>query len=182
MSKHLTSNFTSVAGDSAGGCLVLNLLSKIHEKGLPRPAGAVTISPWTRLRSDASTIRSLEATDWICENRLKKCEDAYLPKGVDAHQPDISPYYETSFKHYPPLLVTYGTGEIFLDDIKTFIHNVRQDQATVNVLERKNMPHKWSMQPIYCPSLQAWKDDNAALTQWMASRIRATAPVAENNI
>jgi acetyl esterase len=160
------------AGDSAGGCLVFNVLSGIREKGWSRPAAAATISPWVRLCSDAATLRTLAETDWIREDRLQKCENAYLPEGVNAHRPDVSPFYETSFKHYPPLLVTYGTGEIMLDDIKAFVDKVRQDHIDVEVLLRENMPHKWSMQPIWCPSLQAWKDDNAAVAQWIASRVK----------
>ncbi|GAB5586241.1 hypothetical protein Unana1_01141 [Umbelopsis nana] len=161
-----------LAGDSAGGCLVFNALSGIREKGWSRPAAAATISPWVRLCSDAATLRTLAETDWIREDRLQKCEYAYLPKGVNAHRPDVSPFYETSFKHYPPLLVTYGTGEIMLDDIKAFVDKVRQDHIDVEVLLRENMPHKWSMQPIWCHSLQAWKDDNAAVAQWIASRVK----------
>ncbi|KAG2189217.1 hypothetical protein INT44_004359 [Umbelopsis vinacea] len=152
----------------AGGCLVLNLLAKGCEC-----AAAVTISPWTRLRSDASTIHTLKDKDWISASGLKVCEDAYVPEGVDAHSSEISPFYQTSFKNYPPLLVTYGTGELFIEDIQAFVNKARKDQATVDVLLRENMAHKWSMQPLYCPSLQAWKSDNAAIAQWMASHLRA---------
>ncbi|KAI9280579.1 Alpha/Beta hydrolase protein [Umbelopsis sp. AD052] len=157
-----------LAGDSAGGCLVLNLLAKGCEC-----AAAVTISPWTRLRSDASTIHTLKDKDWISASGLKVCEDAYVPEGVDAHSSEISPFYQTSFKNYPPLLVTYGTGELFIEDIQAFVNKARKDQATVDVLVRENMAHKWSMQPLYCPSLQAWKSDNAAIAQWMVSHLRA---------
>jgi acetyl esterase/lipase len=146
----------------------LNLLAKKYEC-----VAAVTISPWTRLRSDATTLKTLKDMDWISERGLKICEDAYIPDGVDAHAPEISPYYQTSFKHYPALLVTYGTGEIMLKDLQIFVSKVRKDQPNVSVLFRENMPHKWAMEPIHCPSLQEWRNDNASIAQWMASHIQA---------
>jgi len=38
-----------LAGDSAGGGMVLSLLVILRDQGLPMPAGAVLISPWVDL-------------------------------------------------------------------------------------------------------------------------------------
>jgi len=46
---------------------------------------------------------------------LEKFRDAYLPAGVDARHPDISPLY-ADLKGLPPALLTIGTRDALLDD------------------------------------------------------------------
>jgi acetyl esterase len=46
---------------------------------------------------------------------LEKFRDAYLPGGVDARHPDISPLY-ADLKGLPPALFTVGTRDALLDD------------------------------------------------------------------
>lgn len=38
-----------LAGDSAGGGMVLSILVILRDRGIPMPAGAVLISPWVDL-------------------------------------------------------------------------------------------------------------------------------------
>ncbi|KAJ9124147.1 hypothetical protein QFC22_000944 [Naganishia vaughanmartiniae] len=54
-----------LAGDSAGGNLVLALLQIIRDTGLPAPAGAVLISPWSDLTHSFPSVMQNTATDII---------------------------------------------------------------------------------------------------------------------
>ncbi|KAJ9106187.1 hypothetical protein QFC21_001331 [Naganishia friedmannii] len=53
------------SGDSAGGNLVLALLQIIRDTGLPAPAGAVLISPWSDLTHSFPSVMQNTATDII---------------------------------------------------------------------------------------------------------------------
>src|SRR5271167_669962 len=52
-----------VAGDSAGGGLTIVLLLAIRDAGLPMPAGAVPISPWTDLEGTGESIGTRAAQE-----------------------------------------------------------------------------------------------------------------------
>src|ERR1051325_3298594 len=52
-----------VAGDSAGGGLTMATLLKLKEKGVPLPAAAVCISPWTDLEGIGESHINNAATD-----------------------------------------------------------------------------------------------------------------------
>src|ERR1700726_4017342 len=52
-----------IAGDSAGGGLTLAALLAIRDAGLPMPAGAVPISPWTDLEGTGESVRTRAARD-----------------------------------------------------------------------------------------------------------------------
>ncbi|KAJ9105166.1 hypothetical protein QFC19_003626 [Naganishia cerealis] len=54
-----------LAGDSAGGNLALALLQIIRDTGLPAPAGAVLISPWSDLTHSFPSVMQNTATDII---------------------------------------------------------------------------------------------------------------------
>ena len=54
-----------LAGDSAGGGLVLSMLCTIRDRGLPPPAGAVLISAWVDLAHSFSSVVDNAATDYI---------------------------------------------------------------------------------------------------------------------
>lgn len=54
-----------IAGDSAGGGLTLALLQLIRDLDLPRPAGAVLLSPWSDMSHSFPSILQNTATDYI---------------------------------------------------------------------------------------------------------------------
>ncbi|KIK71239.1 hypothetical protein GYMLUDRAFT_235590 [Collybiopsis luxurians FD-317 M1] len=63
--KPVKSSHIVVAGDSAGGGLVLALLQVIRDASLPSPAGAVLVSPWCDLTHSFPSIHVNTATDVI---------------------------------------------------------------------------------------------------------------------
>lgn len=53
-------------GGSAGGGLVLALLQVLRDVGLPLPAGAVLVSPWTDLTHSFPSVFTNTATVGVC--------------------------------------------------------------------------------------------------------------------
>ncbi|KAF8422637.1 Alpha/Beta hydrolase protein [Tirmania nivea] len=65
------------AGDSAGGGLVLSLLTVLRDQGLPLPAGAVLISPWVDLCHSFPSVTGDNSKD-------------YLPSHGFLHRPSVA--------------------------------------------------------------------------------------------
>ena len=54
-----------LAGDSAGGGMVLSLLVTLRDQGLPMPAGAILISPWVDLTHSFPSVAAGSTSDYI---------------------------------------------------------------------------------------------------------------------
>lgn len=110
-----------VGGDSAGGGLALALLQIIRDLGLPPPAGAILLSPWSDLTHSFPSILQNTKTD-------------YIP-----------PY---SFIHRPSLLwpLPRETGA-FVRRSQSFVRRRGRQPTSEGHLD--NIP--WHARPIYVP-------------------------------
>ncbi|KAF2105758.1 hypothetical protein BDV96DRAFT_655332 [Lophiotrema nucula] len=70
-------NTIVLAGDSAGGGMVVSLLVTIRDQGIPMPAGAILISPWVDLTHSFPSLGG--------EGKLD-----YIPKHGFLHKPSMS--------------------------------------------------------------------------------------------
>ena len=57
-----------LAGDSAGGGMVMSLLVTLRDRGIPLPAGAILISPWVDLTHSFPSVASECPLDYIPPN------------------------------------------------------------------------------------------------------------------
>src|SRR5215510_2763032 len=80
-----------VAGDSAGGGLTVATLLALRDRGLPRPAGGVCISPWVDLTgSGASYATKASADPIVTRDGITGMAQAYAGRG-DRKAPLVSP-------------------------------------------------------------------------------------------
>lgn len=144
----------SFGGDSAGGGLVIAALVQARDKGLPLPACACCISPWTDLVGTGQTMETKASADPMVDREaLTFFSDLYM-NGADAAQPLASPLY-ADLSGLPPLLVQVGTAETLLDDSRRLAARARHAGTMVEYVEWADMPHIWH---IFAPLLQASRD------------------------
>lgn len=105
----------ALAGDSAGGGLVLVTLAGLRDAGDPLPAAAVCLSPWADLSLSGDSITSRAGADPAVDRATLRRWAGYYLAGGDPRQPQASPLY-ADLSGLPPLLVLVGTAEILLDD------------------------------------------------------------------
>lgn len=133
-----------MAGDSAGGGLVVAALLSLRESKDPMPAGAMLLSPWTDLEVMG---RSAGTVGWrdpvICAGSLRKDALRYLG-GADAKDPLASPIY-ADLRGLPPLYIQAGTTEILLDDSTRLAQNARDDGVEVELDVWEGMFHVWQI-------------------------------------
>lgn len=104
----------ALAGDSAGGALVLSLLGRLREQSLPMPACAALISTagdWTL--GGASFYRNVSRDVMFDLGTLLFLREVCL-EGRSAEDPRVSPLLG-SFEGFPPLQFTASRDELMFD-------------------------------------------------------------------
>lgn len=102
-----------LAGESAGGGLLLGLCLRAKKEGIPLPAGCVCISPWTDLTSSGLSYRENAAIDpSMTKERLAKYASCYTDQPAN---PLISPLFG-DMTGMPDTLFFSGGSEIMRDD------------------------------------------------------------------
>lgn len=128
-----------IGGDSAGGNLVLCLLRALRKIGLPMPAAAVCISPWTDLANSGASMVANEAFD-VVEKRMGVRWGEWLTNGRDPADPDISPL-AADFTGFPPLYIQAGGAEILLDMIRAYVEKGLRAGASIEFDVWEHMNH-----------------------------------------
>jgi len=131
-----------VAGDSAGGGLVVSMLVAAREAGLPMPAAALAISPWVDLACEGSSMQSkLEEDPALEREGLLAMAELYL-NGTPADTPLASPLH-ADLASLPALLIQVGSAEILLDDAVRLAARAGEAGVRVKLSVWPDMPHVW---------------------------------------
>jgi monoterpene epsilon-lactone hydrolase len=131
-----------VAGDSAGGGLTVATLLALRDRGLPRPAAGVCISPWVDLTCSGASYTSRAARDPIVtRDGVTMMAKAYVG-AADPKAPLISPLF-ADLSGLPPLLVHVGSDEVLVDDAVGLAERARRAGVDVRVEEWPAMIHVW---------------------------------------
>jgi epsilon-lactone hydrolase len=139
----------AVIGDSAGGGLALAILMKLRDQGLPLPAAAIALSPWTDLALTGASLRlNAKADSMLNSEVMQSFADMYLA-GTDPRNPYVSPLYDTG-AGLPPILILVGSEEVLLDDAVRMAERLRTAGGTVELEIWPRMLHVW---PLFVPVL-----------------------------
>jgi len=145
-----------LAGDSAGGGLVLSTLLALRDAGVPLPAGAVVISPFTDFTFAGE---SRTANDWrdpmLSNDGVLQMNELYL-RGSKAEDPLVSPVYG-DYRGLPPILAHVGSTEILLDDTRRVARRAREQAVDFEVEVWTEMPHVWHLWTFLPEAQQAVK-------------------------
>ena len=137
----------ALAGDSAGGGLVVATLLSIRDSGLPRPAAAVCLSPWVDLTQTSPSCADTETVDPVlCTDDLVLMAEAYLGD-TEATNPLASPLFAADLSGLPPLLVEVGEDEVLLDDAASLAGRVGATGSDVTLNIWPEMVHVFQVFP-----------------------------------
>ncbi len=105
----------TIAGDSAGGGLVLSTLLALRDEGTPQPANAIVLSPLTDLTYSGESRRFNKHRDpMLPTHRASEMHQIYIGE-IPPEDRFISPVF-ADFDGLPPILGQVGSTEILLDD------------------------------------------------------------------
>jgi epsilon-lactone hydrolase len=142
LDRGLAPERVAVAGDSAGGGLTVALLLALRDRGLPRPAAAVCISPWVDLTCTGATYATKAAVDPIVTRQSTTAMAQAYAGAHDPKAPLLSPLY-ADLRGLPSLLVQVGSDEVLLDDALGLGERARAAGVDVTVEEWPAMIHVW---------------------------------------
>ena len=132
----------AIAGDSAGGGLVVAALVALKSVGEPLPAAGVCISPWSDMESTGgSMMTNSESDPSVSKERLLKLAGIYL-NGKNPQAPLASPIH-ADLTGLPPLLLQVGSIEVLLDDSTMLKEQAHKAGVSVQMEVWDDMPHVW---------------------------------------
>lgn len=132
------------AGNSAGGNLVLAAMLALRERGLPLPAVAVLMSPWTDLAATGASYVSRAGADPIHQRPMILALAGNYLGDHDPRDPLVSPLYG-DLGSLPPLLIQVGDRETVLDDSVLFADKARAAGVDVELEVWDGMVHVFQM-------------------------------------
>ncbi len=131
----------ALAGDSAGGGLVLSCIFAARAANLELPCAAYLMSPWTDLAATGATFVSRAGVDPLHQRpMILNMAKAYLGPAGDPRHPLASPLYGDPAR-LPPLLIQCGDHETILDDSVRFAERARNAGVAVELEVYPSMIH-----------------------------------------
>lgn len=130
-------------GDSAGGHLVLMLLVALREAGLPQPALAIGLSPWTDVGERGASLHGNDRYDLV-EGWMALRFGRWLAGGSGCTREQLSPIC----RHYAglaPLYLQGGGREVLIDMIRDFAHVAGAQGAEVMLDVWPDMTHEFHL-------------------------------------
>jgi acetyl esterase/lipase len=137
-----------MAGDSAGGNLVLATMMNLRDSGDALPAAAVCLSPMTDLACTGDSFARHD--DPMLDAGFVAGMARHYVGTLDPRLPAISPHYG-SFSSLPPLLVQVGGAEILLSDATRLADQASAAGVAVRLMVWPGMWHVWQMFAPWLP-------------------------------
>jgi monoterpene epsilon-lactone hydrolase len=134
----------AVIGDSAGGGLALALLLRLRDQGIPLPAAAVALSPWTDLALTGASLALNAMVDPMVNVAQMHRVVGYYLDGADPRLPYASPLYADP-AGLPPTLIQVGSDEVLRDDAVRMAERLRAAGCRVRLEIWPRMPHVWHL-------------------------------------
>ncbi|KAF9461132.1 Alpha/Beta hydrolase protein [Collybia nuda] len=153
-----------IAGDSAGGNAVMQLISHILHPGIVKSipsapiwapfAGAILISPWVVLTTDSPSYAENESVDAVSRDGLERWGAAVLQQASDEYSSFVEPgkapegWFSGVESILGRLFITAGDKECMRDDISALAGTLQEHYAmhhnkkmSVPVMKDEEFPH-----------------------------------------
>jgi len=158
----------ALAGDSAGGGLVVAAMLAIREAGLPQPGCGWCISPWVDMEAIGETMSSKAAADPTVQRAgLLDMAKMYL-SGADPRSPLAAPIYG-NLSGLAPLMIQVGACETLLDDALRLAKIGGAADVRVDLQIWPEMIHVWH---LFHPELKAGRQAIEAGGSYVRAMIR----------
>jgi epsilon-lactone hydrolase len=142
-----------IAGDSAGGGLVVAAMVAIREAGLAQPGCGWCLSPWIDMEALGESMESRAAADPMVQKPVILDMAKLYLGGADPRSPLAAPLY-ADLAGIAPLLIQVGAAETLLDDAIRLAQRAGAADVRVDLQVWPEMIHVW---PLFHPELAAGK-------------------------
>jgi monoterpene epsilon-lactone hydrolase len=144
LANGITPSKVALGGDSAGGGLVLALLTRLRDANEALPGCAWLLSPWVDLSMSGASLATKAGVDPLIQKAyLDELASAYLA-GHDPADPLVSPL-RADLAALPPMLVQVGSAECLLDDATRIAARAGAADVAVTLEIWPGMIHAWPL-------------------------------------
>ena len=148
MDKGYSPDKVLLAGDSAGGNLVLCMTMKLIKEELLSPKGLILFSPWTDMTATAKSYEKYKEKDPILTKEyIEGVRDAFIGEDADYADSKYSPLYG-DFTSFPPTLIMVGRNELLLDDSVQLQKKIRNAGGEAIIDIEKDGWHVYQQMPL----------------------------------
>ena len=166
LSQGISPEKISIAGDSAGGGLVISALVALKNVGEPLPSAGICISPWVDMEATGGSYTSnAEADPSVSRSRILKMAETYMD-GKNPRAPLASPIH-ADLSGLPPLMIQVGGIEVLLDDSNMLKSAAEAANVSVNMEIWDHMPHVWHH---YAPILPEAREAIGKIGEFLLNR------------
>ena len=138
-----------VLGDSAGGHLTLMLLVALRDTGLPQPALAVGLCPWTDIGARGRSLHDNNRYDLV-QGYMAVQFGEWLAGATGYTREELSPIYQ-DYRGLAPLYLQAGGREILIDMIRDFTRVVADQGCDVTLDVWPEMTHNFQAHGLTRP-------------------------------
>ena len=130
-----------VMGDSAGGHMALMSLISLKEAGLPQPALAIGLCPWTDVGERGASLTTNNKYDLV-QGWMALRFGEWLIGNSGATREELSPINQ-DYRGLAPLYLQGGGREMLIDMIRDFAHVVAEQGCEVTLDVWPQMTHEF---------------------------------------
>jgi epsilon-lactone hydrolase len=130
------------SGDSAGGAMVVSVMVKARNAGLPLPAAGAALSPWANLEHTGASMGNRAGIDPIATKEALDLLAAMFLKGALRNDPDASPVF-ADVRGLPPILIQIGESEVMLSDAMRLATHLAENRVRTSLEVWPGMFHVW---------------------------------------
>ena len=163
-----------LAGDSAGGNLALGAALELARRR-QAPGGLILLSPWVDLTCSRASVQRNARLDWGDGGYLKHWVPLYLPAGVAADDPRVSPL-NADLSGLPPIQLHVGTAELLHDEVVELSERAIWANVGVDLRKWPDMVHGWALLPAVFPAAADTLRACATFTAERLSLSRSSRP------
>ena len=134
----------TLAGDSAGGGLVLSTLLALRDEGSPMPCNAIVLSPFADMTHSGESRHFNKHRDpMLPTQRITKLRQLYIGEALPRDR-YISPIF-ADFDGLPPILGQVGSTEVLLDQTVQAAAQAKKAGVPFFLEIWEEMPHVFAM-------------------------------------
>src|SRR6476646_8581059 len=132
----------AIAGDSAGGGLVIATMLRLKARQQPLPACAICLSPWVDL-TGAASYGNAESCAMFRPEDVSAFAELYL-NGKSPRLPEASPVFG-DLHGLPPLLIQASTTELLFDEAVQLQKKAQKSGVDCTLSAYPGLLHVWQM-------------------------------------
>lgn len=145
LDQGIEASHVAFAGDSAGGWLAIMVQLRAREQGLPLPAAAMLISPWTDMDAGGESYETNRDKDPFFQREIVRgLARNFLGEAGDPRDPLASPLY-ADLSGLGPVYIQVGGNETLLDDARRLDEHARKADVEARLDVFPGMLHTFQM-------------------------------------